>query len=56
MFLEYDVEVIGDDVILVAAKEDLEKLERVKIPENLEIEPEPVVAIIGAGAGKQIFT
>ncbi|CAF1632172.1 unnamed protein product [Adineta ricciae] len=48
---KYDVEVIGDDVILVAYKEDLEKLERIKIPENLEIEPEPVVAIIGAGAG-----
>jgi len=37
---------------LVAFKQDLEKLERTKIPDNLEIEAKPVVAIIGAGAGK----
>jgi hypothetical protein len=52
VLLEYDVEIIDDHVILVAKKEDLEKLERTKIPDNLEIEAKPVVAIIGAGAGK----
>jgi len=52
VLLEYDVEIVNDHVILVAKKEDLEKLERTKIPDNLEIESRPVVAIIGAGAGK----
>jgi hypothetical protein len=46
------VEIVDDQVVLVARKEDLEKLERSKIPNNLEIEVKPVVAIIGAGAGK----
>ncbi len=51
-WIEYDVEIVDDQIILVAFKQDLEKLERTKIPDNLEIEAKPVVAIIGAGAGK----
>jgi len=54
LLLEYDVEIIGDQVVLIAQKQDLEKLERIKIPDNLEIEPQPVVVIVGAGAGKHI--
>jgi uncharacterized protein len=46
------VEIVDDQVVLVARKEELEKLERSKIPNNLEIEAKPIVAIIGAGAGK----
>jgi hypothetical protein len=46
------VEIVDDQVILVATKEELEKLERTKIPEDLQIETKPIVAIIGAGAGK----
>jgi hypothetical protein len=49
------VEIVDDQVILVAQKCDLEKLERTKIPDNFEIEAKPVVAIIGAGAGKYGF-
>jgi len=52
LLLEYDVEVIGDQVVLIAQKQDLEKLERIKIPDNLQIEEKPIVAIVGAGAGK----
>jgi hypothetical protein len=37
---------------LVARKQELEKLERTKIPDDLEVDAKPVVAIIGAGAGK----
>jgi len=37
---------------LVGHKHDLEKLERTKIPDDLEVEAKPVVAILGAGAGK----
>ncbi|CAF0763412.1 unnamed protein product [Adineta steineri] len=48
---KYEVEIVDDDVVLIAQKEDLEKLERIKIPEDFEIEPKPIVAIIGAGAG-----
>ncbi len=46
------MEIVNDQVVLVAQKKDLEKLERSKIPDNLEIESKPVVAIIGAGASK----
>jgi len=46
------VEIVNDQVILVATKQELEKLERTKIPEDLQIEEKPIVAIIGAGAGK----
>ncbi|CAF1383220.1 unnamed protein product [Rotaria sp. Silwood1] len=49
--LKYDVEIVDNQVILVAQIQDLEKLERTKIPDNLVIEEKPVVAIIGAGAG-----
>ncbi len=55
VLLEYNVEIIDDQVILIAQKQELEKLERTKIPDNLEIEARPVVAIIGAGAGKHSF-
>ncbi|CAF5103016.1 unnamed protein product, partial [Rotaria sp. Silwood1] len=48
---KYDVEIVDNQVILVAQIQDLEKLERTKIPDNLVIEEKPVVAIIGAGAG-----
>ncbi len=51
-WLEYNVEIVDDQVILVATKGELEKLERTKIPEDLQIEEKPIVAIIGAGAGK----
>jgi NADPH-dependent 2,4-dienoyl-CoA reductase/sulfur reductase-like enzyme len=44
------VEIVDDQVIVVGRKQDLEKLERTKIPDNLEIEAKPVVAIIGGGA------
>jgi hypothetical protein len=50
--IEYNVEIVDDQVILVARKQDLEKLERSKIPDDLEVDAKPVVAIIGAGAGK----
>jgi len=50
--IEYDVEIVNDQVVLTAKKEDLEKLERSKIPDNLQIEGKPVVAIVGAGAGR----
>ncbi len=46
------MEIVDDQVILGATKEELEKLERTKIPEDLQIETKPIVAIIGAGAGK----
>ncbi|CAF3560241.1 unnamed protein product [Rotaria sp. Silwood1] len=48
---KYNVEIVDDQVILVARKQDLEKLERSKIPDDLVVESTPVVAIIGAGAG-----
>ncbi|CAF1415713.1 unnamed protein product [Adineta ricciae] len=48
---KYGVEIVDGQVILVGTKQDLEKLERSKIPDDLEIEDKPVVAIIGAGAG-----
>lgn len=44
------MEIIDDRVFLVASKSDLERVERSKIPDGLEIEGRPVVAIIGAGA------
>ena len=44
------MEIIDDRVFLVASKEDLERVERSKIPDELQIEGKPVVAIIGAGA------
>lgn len=53
--IEYNVEIVDDQVILVARKQDLEKLERSKIPDDLVVEAKPVVAIIGGGAGKDIF-
>jgi cation diffusion facilitator CzcD-associated flavoprotein CzcO len=46
------VEIENDHVILLADEHDFDKLERTKIPDHLEIEAKPVVAIIGAGAGK----
>ncbi|CAF2584587.1 unnamed protein product [Rotaria sp. Silwood2] len=49
--LKYNVEIVDNQVVLVAQIQDLEKLERTKIPDNLVIEEKPVVAIIGAGAG-----
>ncbi len=55
VLIEYDVEIVGDQVLLIAKKEDLEKLERTKIPDNLDIEARPIVAIIGAGASKYLF-
>jgi len=48
---KYNIEIIDDHVILLAQKQDLEKLERTKIPDDLQIEEKPIVAIIGAGAG-----
>lgn len=45
------MEVVDDQVILVARPQELEKLERTKIPDDLQIEAKPVVAIVGAGAG-----
>lgn len=45
------MEIVDDQVILVARKQDLEKMERTNIPDDMEIEAKPVVAIIGAGAG-----
>ncbi|CAF0927567.1 unnamed protein product [Rotaria sordida] len=48
---KYNVEIVDDQVILVARKQDLEKVERTKIPDDLQVESKPVVAIIGAGAG-----
>ena len=53
--VEYNVEIVDDQVILVARKQDLEKLERTKIPDNLIVDAKPVVAIIGGGAGKSVF-
>jgi len=55
VLIEYDVEIVGDQVLLIAKKEDLEKLERTKIPDNLDIEARPIVAIIGAGASEYLF-
>jgi hypothetical protein len=46
------VEIVDGQVILVASKQELEKLERTKIPDDLAVDAKPVVAIIGAGAGK----
>ncbi|CAM4856087.1 unnamed protein product [Rotaria socialis] len=48
---KYNVEIVDNHVILVARKQDLEKSERSKIPDEFEVEAKPVVAIIGAGAG-----
>ncbi|CAF4327829.1 unnamed protein product, partial [Rotaria magnacalcarata] len=50
-----DVEIVDNQVIFVAKVKDLGKLERSKIPDNLVIEAKPVVAIIGAGAGKNFY-
>ena len=50
-WIEYNVEVVDDQVVLVARKQELEKLERTNIADDMEIEAKPVVAIIGAGAG-----
>ncbi|CAF0778011.1 unnamed protein product [Adineta steineri] len=47
---KYNVEIVDDHVIVVGTKEELEKVERTKIPDNLEIDEKPVVAILGAGA------
>ena len=55
IFVEYDVHIVDDQVVLIAKKEELEVLERIKIPDNLDIQAKPVVAIIGAGAGKNSF-
>ncbi len=49
------MEIVDDQVILVSTKEELEKLERIEIPKNLQIDAKPIVAIIGAGAGKYLF-
>lgn len=54
--IEYNVEIVDDQVILVARKQDLEKLERTKIPDDLVVDAKPVVAIIGGGAGKYFFS
>lgn len=54
--IEYNVEIVDDQVILVARKQDLEKLERTKIPDDLVVDAKPVVAIIGGGAGKYSFS
>ena len=48
------MEIVGDRVILVTTRRELEKIERINIPANLCIDAKPVVAIIGAGAGKYI--
>ncbi|CAF2043330.1 unnamed protein product [Rotaria magnacalcarata] len=48
---KYNVEIVDNHVILVARKQELEKSERSKIPDEFEVEAKPVVAIIGAGAG-----
>ncbi len=50
------MEIVDDQVILVSTKEELEKLERIEIPKNLQIDAKPIVAIIGAGAGKFFFS
>ncbi|CAF4020689.1 unnamed protein product, partial [Rotaria magnacalcarata] len=52
---KYDVEIVDNQVIFVAKVKDLGKLERSKIPDNLVIEAKPVVAIVGAGAGKNFY-
>jgi len=49
------VEIVDNQVIVVGRKQDLEKLERTKIPDDLVIDAKPVVAIIGGGAGKSFF-
>ena len=54
--IEYNVEIVDDQVILVARKQDLEKLERSKIPDDLVVDTKPVVAIIGGGAGKYFLS
>lgn len=46
------MEIVGDRVILIATKRELEKIERINIPDNLCIDMKQIVAIIGAGAGK----
>ena len=46
------MEIVDDQVIVVGYKQDLEKVERSKIPDDLEIEAKPVVAIVGGGAGE----
>lgn len=47
---KFNVEIVDGQVILVASKQELEKLERTKIPDDLAVDAKPVVAIIGAGA------
>jgi hypothetical protein len=54
--IEYNVEVVDDQVIVVGFKQDLEKVERSKIPDDLEIEAKPVVAVVGGGAGEYLFS
>lgn len=52
LLIEYNVEIVDNQVILIARQQDLEKSERSRIPDEMEVESKPVVAIIGAGAGK----
>ncbi len=49
------MEIVDDQVILVATKAELEKLERIKIPDDLHIEAKPTVTIIGTGASKYLY-
>ncbi len=49
------MEIVDNQVIVVGHKQDLEKFERTKIPDDLVIDAKPVVAIIGGGAGKYFF-
>jgi uncharacterized NAD(P)/FAD-binding protein YdhS len=44
------VEIIDNRVFLVANTNDLARVERSNIPDDLQIEGKPVVVIIGAGA------
>jgi hypothetical protein len=50
--IEYNVNIVDDQVILMANKQELEKFERTNIPDDIQVDSKPVVAIIGAGAGK----
>lgn len=53
--IEYTVEIVDDQVILIGRKQELEQVERTKIPDDLQVESKPVVAIIGAGAGRDLI-
>ncbi|CAF0835302.1 unnamed protein product [Didymodactylos carnosus] len=47
---KYNVDIVDDQVILVARKQDLEKVECTNIPDDLQCDTKVTVLIIGAGA------